>query len=354
MHAINPRDAPSAIPLDELLQECEEAAACDFRRLPEENRIALEKLAESSKEVWRSLFAFRGQSKLHLVKIRSATHSVVSWISLHASGYRFVHDLDWTVHWWTDASGQTPTEALALYHSIDTKTKELLERLARWRLHLARHPLTRDLAERVTNDATRRFRESDRIQELFFRPLVTTDQNRELHHAVAEAFQWELAVVGSLGQHYGIRSQYLDLTYSPKVAARFALQNNWQQVLNGERVYGCIMSFMLPSLLHRIREFRQKWASAYPTIADISWIPAAVAKRPSLQHGLSLSNSPSPIFGPHIVESDFFTCTPFYTVPCREMEDIVKMNLLPDDDPFLEVVESFQVADEHRQGVYFK
>gem|GEM_PF-6171091 len=281
-------------------------------------------------------------------------HGIRPWISLHASGYRFVHDLDWTVRWWTDAAGHPPAEASALYDSVTTKSNECIYKLSRWRFHLLRHPLTLEFAKQVENDASRQFRENTTVEELFPRLLVTPEESRELHRNLAMVFQWSMAFFGSLGQHYGLSSQFLDLTYSPKVAARFALENNWQRVLNGERVYGYIMHFILPILFSDIQKFKERWAPAYPTVVDISWIPAKIAKRPALQQGLSLSNSPSPVYSLYIAQSDGVSCVPFYTVSCRELEDIVKLNLMPDDDPFLEVVKEFQVADEHRQGWYLE
>jgi hypothetical protein len=311
-------------------------------------------LAEVAKKSWRSMFAFRGQSRMHYLKVRSPKNDIRPWISLHASGYRFVHDLDWTVCWWSDANGRTPAEALALYKSINAKVNEHVYKLSRWRLHLLRHSLTREFAEQVEDYSSRQFRENASVQKLFPRILLTPEEKQELEHNFGMVMQWPTSFFGSLGQHYGLSSQYLDLTYSPKVAARFALEGNWQRVLNGERVYGYIMSFILPILFHKIQEFKQKWAPLYPTVVDISWIPPKIAKRPAMQHGLSLSNSPSPIYGPYLAQSNAVSCTSFYTVPCRELEDIVKMNLMPDDDPFLEVVKEFQVADEHRRGWYFE
>ena len=346
MNGIRPEDIAKARPLDDILQECEEAAASDFHRLPAEQRDGWYKLAEASRDRWRSMFAFRGQSQLHQIRVRTPSHGVVPWISLHASGYRFVHELDWTVRWWPDDHGDPLTEARTLYDSIRAKVTEFDNRLSRWRDHLWQHRLTRELAERLFDDAMRHFREDTRLQELFPNILLPPEELLELHRGFAKLLQWAEAFFGSLGQHYGIRSKYLDLTYSPRVAARFALEANWQRVLNGERVYGYIMSFILPMLFLHVQKFKQQWAPPYPTIVDISWIPTTIAKRPAVQQGLSLSNSPSPLYSTYIVTSGSAGYTPFYTVSCRELEDIVKMDLMPGADPFLEVVQEFLAADE--------
>jgi hypothetical protein len=344
MKTISPEEFGVARPLDDILQECEEIAAHDFHRIREDTRDVWLEAAELSKKKWHSMFAFRGQSRLHQIKVRSSK-GVGDWISLHSSGYRFVHDLDWTLRWWPDASGTTFPEALALHDRIDTQVRGFQENRLRWYYHLARHPLTKELVNQVTDAGMQVFRKNARLQELFPRPLVTPEENRELQRGLAESMHWTNAFVGSLGQHYGIRSEYLDLTYSPKVAARFALEDNWQRVLAGERVYGFIMSFNIPFVVMEIQKFKQKWASAYPTIVDISWIPATIANRPGLQQGLSLSNSPSPLYGPYIVESGWSSCTAFYTLPCREMEEIAQLDLMPGNDPFHEVLQAFRAAD---------
>lgn len=125
MEGIDPKDAANARPLDELLQECEEAAAGDFHRLPDEQRDAWEQLRDVATKQWKSMWAFRGQSRLHRLKIGSS-RGIGSCLSFHSSGYRFVHDLDWTVQWWSDAAGQAPPFFRSPYFSTDFRLGKML------------------------------------------------------------------------------------------------------------------------------------------------------------------------------------------------------------------------------------
>jgi FRG domain len=297
MEVVSPEVYGGGRPLDEILKEFEEIANTDFHRIREDTRDVWLQMAELSKKRWRSMFAFRGQAKMYQLKVRWSG-KINHWPSVYASGYRFVHNLDWTAQWWSDPDGYTPPEVQALYDNVDARVRQFADDRTRWYFHLASHRLSKELLQKLTDTDMRSFREDSRMQELF-KPTVTPEENLEFQRGLAKGLAWTLAFVGSLGQHYGRPSEYLDLTFSPKVATWFALQENWQRVLAGERVLGFLMSFNLPCLQLEIVKFKEKWACPYPIIIDISWIPTTIAKRPAIQQGLSMSNSPSPFYGLH-------------------------------------------------------
>ncbi len=89
------------------------------------------------------------------------------------------------------------------------------------------------------------------------------------------------------------------------------------------------------------------WPPVPPMIVDISMIPSTIVKRPSLQHGLSLTNSPAPVYSAHLVGSGFIESIPFFTRPSPVLDDILNLDLYPKDDPFLEVVGAFSELDSN-------
>ncbi len=335
MNSIDAEDIGKARPIDEVVEECERAEKILLKEASRSDRKQLEELIKISKSLWRAPFAFRGQAKQYRLSVRSRSYGMRDLISLHASEFRFVHELDWSTCWWEEDAGKD------LRQAIQKRLDEDHARLTAWGMHLMSHPLTKSYNSKLLKEFGKRFTKDKRLVDIFHQPYLTTSEDRELQYGMAEAASNLIAFQGSLAQHYGLDSRFLDLSFSPKIAAWFALQPNWEHVLKGERVYGYIMRFLLPALQTHIMDYRFNWKPKPLHIADISNMPTTIAKRPSLQLGISLPNSPDPLFSSHLVGSGYVDCLPFYTRPCKLMSKIIKMDLYPKDDPFFEVINSF-------------
>ncbi len=328
-----------ARPLDEVVLECERSLELEYERTEPARRHELSKLVDTGNGLWREPFAFRGQSRQFRLKALSPSHGVMELISLHASEFRFVHELDWTQPWW-DERGQ------AIRDEVNRQLNRDHDKLKRWSWHLMQHPLCGDYMRGLLHDYTDRLKKSGHIA-FWSKPFVTPDEDKAYREFEAVASSRFVAVEGSLGQHYGLKSRFLDLSFSPRVAAWFALQDNWHAAVKGSRVYGYILRCFLPLLAGRILDYRMSWPPVPPMIVDISMIPSTIVKRPSLQHGLSLTNSPAPVYSAHLVGSGFIECIPFFTRPSPVLDDILNLDLYPKDDPFLEVVGAFSELDSN-------
>lgn len=154
----------------------------------------------------------------------------------------------------------------------------------------------------------------------------------------------------SLAQHYGLATALTDLTFSPHVAAWFAT-SPWDKgapapELGSQGVIYCVNRARIEELLRAASTAgRVLTGETFPELflADIRSIPSTFAKRPTAQHGASLYGFDQPLFVERAVADgvlEIFT----FVHQRDENVGLARNDIVPEDDPFLPVVDAFQAA----------
>lgn len=152
-------------------------------------------------------------------------------------------------------------------------------------------------------------------------------------------------ISGSVGQHYGLRTGFLDASSSLHVGLFFAsFDFNSGTVAKGKvaTLYRIDRELLLRAETAANTRDRRTGAFACRHV-DIRGIPAQIAQRPSLQHGWSLINFESPLLQAYLLDLEGIVAFEFITdedtcIPSREQ-------VMPSGDPLLAVFDSFEQDD---------
>jgi hypothetical protein len=151
---------------------------------------------------------------------------------------------------------------------------------------------------------------------------------------------------GSIGQHYGLRTGFLDASSNWRVGLFFASFDFRSDVVmegNTATLYRIDRKLLLKAEAAANFCDNRTGAFAFRHV-DIRDIPVQIAQRPSLQHGWSLINFESPLLLAYLLHFDGIVAFEFTTgndacIPMRE-------EVMPSNDPLLSVFESFESDDK--------